>query len=159
MPSRKRSEAINVTDVSDVTDATEVAAEAATGAEALGVEAANEALRGWTSLYEAATRSAFDGIEQATNAWIEMQSMFWLWPLRFWSPGNPLAPAGADEADGPGSDWFGKFFAGTTPPQPVQESARELMTLSMRSWSSMWAPWAAWSPASSAATPWRTGSA
>ncbi|MCM5679691.1 hypothetical protein M8A51_09105 [Schlegelella sp. S2-27] len=156
MPSRKRNEAPDVTDVTDATEISDAATETASEAAAIGAEAMNEAAQRWTSVYEAATRSAFDNIEQATNAWIEMQSMFWLWPLRVWSPGSPLAPASADETNGPGADWFGKFFAGTTPPQPIQESARELMTLGMRSWSTMWAPWTMWNAASTAPMPWRT---
>lgn len=157
MPSRKRSEALDVTDVTDAAEVTDVETEAAEEATAAGTEAVNEVMQGWTSVYEAATRSAFDSIEQATNAWIEMQSLLWLWPLRVLNPGNPLAPAAADEVNGPASDWFGKFFAGTTPPQPMQESARELMALSMRSWSSMWMPWTAWNPAAMATVPWRAG--
>jgi hypothetical protein len=147
MPSTKRrSEPLDASEVTDVTDAVEMPSEdmAAASQEATAAtsEAVNDVMDGWASMYEACTRQAFDNLEQATNAWVEMQSLLWLWPLRLWNPASPFAPAAANETDGPGSDLFGKFFAGTTPPQPMQESARELMTLSMRSWSSMWAPWA-----------------
>ena len=144
MPSKRRSELPDVTDVTEAVETlTEEMATATEEAAATTNEAVSSATTdGWSAIYEAYTRQAFDNLEQATNAWVEMQSLLWLWPLRLWNPASPFAPAAPDQTNGAGSDLFGKFFAGTTPPQPMQESARELMTLSMRSWSSMWAPWA-----------------
>jgi len=101
---------------------------------------AGDAMQAWTAACEAATRTAFDAIEQGTHAWAEMQALLWLWPLHWWAPSHPLTPDAVD-AGAAARDWFGKFLAGTTPPQPVQEATREWLALGLRSWTSLWAPW------------------
>ncbi|WKB52449.1 hypothetical protein [Eleftheria terrae] len=97
----------------------------------------------WMQLFDACSRSAVDAAERTSAAWVEAQAMIWLTPLQWWYPNAPLAPRPDDSVD----EDSNKLMAGTVPPQPFQEAARELWTLGWRGmgdWQQWWAPWYAW---------------
>ena len=101
----------------------------------------DESARAWMSACEAATRAGFDSLEQATNAWAQMVAGCWMAPMQWWWPGM-VQPDTEDTSPGV---FASRLMAGTTPPQPLQETTRELMLMGWRFWAeclSIATPWA-----------------
>ncbi|MCW7539210.1 hypothetical protein OOT46_15305 [Aquabacterium sp. A7-Y] len=103
-------------------------------------------IQDWVTLCDACSRSAVDTVERSTAAWMETQSLMWLGPMQWLWPTLPLVPG----RDDPVQDDANKLMAGTVPPQPFQEAARELLAIGWRGvgdWRQWWAPWTHWSNA------------